>query len=213
MSYNETFSETYGKIDPQQDWNLAERATVTVSVAKPSTITIFAQVNGTYSIVGQYADVTDTQELEFDVLEGTTELLVSDGVTGHYTKVGETVSFTGASSAKTRSTYVGNLTDTQSRATNISVSTGRYVKFSQDQAQAYAHALPEIGHKMSSYDETNLPHATKNFKYVSNGRFSFHPVYWQTNSICTVGVYYKDDQGYHEVDVYTIKSGDELHNV
>ena len=213
LSYNETFSEAYGKIDPQQDWNLAERATVTVSVAKPSTITIFAQVNGTYSIVGQYADVTDTQELEFDVLEGTTELLVSDGVTGHYTKVGETVSFTGASSAKTRTTYVGNLTDTQSRATNISVSTGRYVKFSQDQAQAYAHVLPEIGHKENSYDATNLPRATKNFKYVSNGRFSFHPVYWQTNSICTVGVYYMDDQGYHEVDVYTIKSGDELQNV
>lgn len=213
LSYNGKFTETYGKIDPQQDWNLAERATVTVSVAKPSTIIIFAQVNGTYSIVGQYSNVTSTQELAFDVLEGTTDLLVSDGTTGIYTKVGETVSFDGASSAKTRTTNTGlNLYDRNWMATNINVSTSRYVNFTKDEAQAYAKVLPELNSK-KSYDQTNLPQATKNFRYVSNGRFTFHPVYWQTGSVDQIGIYYTDDLGYHEVDIYTIKEGDELQNI
>lgn len=212
LSYSGKFVETFGKIDPQQDWNLAERATVTVSVAKPSTITIFALVNGTYSIVGQYANVTSTEELAFDVLEGTTDLLVSDGATGIYTKVGKTVSFSGAK-AKTRTTNAGtSLNDQNGMATNINVSTSNYVNFSKSDAMAYAKVLPELNSK-KAYDETNLPRATKNFKYVSNGRFSFHPVYWQTSSVDQIGIYYMDELGYHEVDVYTIKEGDELQNI
>ena len=46
----------------------------------------------------------------------------------------------------------------------------------------------------------------KNFKFISNGDFTIHPVFWDTSQIDVLGVYYTDDEGvYHEVDVYTIK--------
>ena len=216
LAYDKAFSDTFGSFDQSQDWNLAERASVNVTVAQPSTITIYALVNGTYSIVGEYASVEGTQELKFDVLEGTTDLLVTDGITGIYTTVGGDATFAGATAqAKSRgANYGDDVQDKNGNATTISVgTTGNYVSFTRDEATAFATVLPEIDNGTLPYSQSNLERAVKNFKYISNGRFTFRPVYWNTSSINEIGIYYTDATGYHEVPVYTIKSGDELQNV
>lgn len=216
LVYAQEFETTYGSVDPDQDWNLAMRGSVTVTVAKPSKVTIYALVNGIYSIVGDYADVTATQTLEFDVLEGTTQLIVTDGTQGIHTTVGGSVSFGGGSSAHTRAAnYGNNLDDKNGQGTNISVTRGEYITFTKEEAKAYESVLPEINDPECTYEASNLSrNITKNFKYVSNGKFTFYPVYWQTGAANEVGIYYTDEQGrYHEVRVYDIKSGNELLNV
>lgn len=216
LVYAQEFETTYGSVDPDQDWNLAMRGSVTVTVAKPSKVTIYALVNGIYSIVGDYADVTATQKLEFDVLEGTTQLIVTDGTQGIHTTVGGSVSFGGGSQAHTRAAnYGNNLKDKNEQVTDISVTTtGEYITFTREEAKKYESVLPEIDDPSKPYDESNLNRTINNFKYVSNGSFTFYPVYWQTSAANEVGIYYTDAQGqYHEVRVYDIKSGDELLNV
>ncbi|MDE5999434.1 MAG: DUF4114 domain-containing protein, partial [Bacteroidaceae bacterium] len=216
LVYAQEFETTYGSVDPDQDWNLAMRGSVTVTVAKPSKVTIYALVNGLYSIVGDYADVTATQKLDFDVLEGTTQLIVSDGTQGIHTTVGGSVSFWGGSSTHTRTANTGNdLKDKEEQWTNISVTTGNYIDFTENQAKAYESVLPELNDAECTYEASNLSrNITKNFKYVSNGKFTFYPVYWQTGAANEVGIYYTDRQGrYHEVEVYKIKEGNELLNV
>lgn len=216
LVYAQEFETTYGAVDPDQDWNLAMRGSVTVTVAKPSKVTVYALVNGLYSIVGDYTGVTATQKLEFDVLEGTTQLIVTDGTQGIHTTVGGSVSFGGGSSAHTRAAnYGNNLKDKNEQVTDISVTTtGEYITFTREEAKKYESVLPEIDDPSKPYDESNLNRTINNFKYVSNGSFTFYPVYWQTSAANEVGIYYTDAQGqYHEVKVYDIKSGDELLNV
>lgn len=216
LVYAQEFETTYGAVDPDQDWNLAMRGSVTVTVAKPSKVTVYALVNGLYSIVGDYTGVTATQTLEFDVLEGTTQLIVTDGTQGIHTTVGGSVSFGGGSSAHTRATNEGNnLSDKNGQGTNISVTTGQYINFTKEEAKKYEEVLPELNDPECTYEASNLSHKiTKNFKYVSKGKFTFYPVYWQTGAANEVGIYYYDAQGqYHEVKIYDIKSGGELLNV
>lgn len=216
LVYAQEFETTYGAVDPDQDWNLAMRGSVTVTVAKPSKVTIYALVNGIYSIVGEYTGVTATQKLEFDVLEGTTQLIVTDGTQGIHTTVGGSVSFGGGSSAHTRAAnYGNNLKDKDEQVTDISVTTtGEYITFTKEEAKTYESVLPELNDPGASYDRSNLNRVIKNFKYVSNGSFTFYPVYWQTSAANEVGIYYTDAQGqYHEVRVYDIKSGDELQDI
>ena len=162
LTHIKGFEDAFGKIDSEQDWNLAERNTVEVTVGSTSTVQIFALVNGTYSLVGEYSGVTGTQELGFDVVEGTEKIIVSDGKTAISTTMGGVADFTAA----TRAANVGTTYD-------VTVATGGYIEFNKAKAKAYDATLPEINDDSKSYGETNLGKVTQNFKYVSNGKFSY----------------------------------------
>ena len=103
LKFINDFREAFGDIDPEQDWNLAERASVTVSTMSSSNIKIYALKGNEYAIVGDYEGVTGTQVLGFDVIEGTTDIIVSDGMTAQTAKAGDVLVF----GADTRTTYTG----------------------------------------------------------------------------------------------------------
>ena len=103
IKFAQEFRKTFGDIDPEQDWNLAERGTVTVSTMKESEVKIYALTGDEYTIVGDYQGVKGTQMLGFDVVEGTWSILVTDGETAQKTVPGGVVAFGG-----TRTTYGGN---------------------------------------------------------------------------------------------------------
>ena len=103
LKFIQGFKDVFGEIDHSNDWNLAERGSVTVTTSKPSRIKIYANSFGTYKIVGDYEDVNGTQTLGFDMVEGTTDIMVSDGQSAQKVKVGDAVIFSG-----TRHVYTGN---------------------------------------------------------------------------------------------------------
>lgn len=193
--YEENFKNTFGNIDPEQDWSMATRGSVTVSVPKTSDVKIYTKnSNGVYGVVGNFQKVSGTQTLEFDVAKGTGEVLVSTSQKGVIAKLGEIVDL-GATATKTRTMLVEN-SETFSVASD-------YTTFSSAVVQSYTSAVPE--------ETDNLGEVTQNFSFVSTGPFTIYPVFWQTNSYNSLGVYWTDSEGkYNEQELYLSRKGDEV---
>ena len=223
LKYVQEFKAAYGDIDPDQDWNLAERTSVTVSTSRTSTITIFAAVGNQYAIVGQYEDISGSQELGIDVPEGTTKLIVSDGETAQPTTPGGAVSFD-AAGVKTRTVYETEGAVNIQKITapeGVTIGGKVYPMYKEITAQDYEDladphvgAVPEIGtgHRAEQDGNcyTNLNRVTHDFSYVSTGKFVVYPYYWVTSNTNTIGIYYYDNGNLVELPLYSIKSGNEL---
>lgn len=197
-AYAKKFVKAFGEVDPNQDWNLATRASVTVSNANDAEVKIYAKTDGVYKIVADYTEVNGTQELGFDMLETVTELLVTNGSESYYVKPGESVSF----SAATR-TFIAPTSG--NNPANISL-TSDWVEFDAtkfvDPVVKVGGVLPEGGH--------NLGNVVQNFSYISNGAFTIYPMFWCTSSQHILGVYWKENGEYHYQDIYKDKEGNEL---
>lgn len=217
IKFAEEFRKAYGDIDPQQDWNLAERGTVTVSTLKESEVKIYALRGDEYVIVGDYEGVINTQILGFDMVEGTTKIMVSDGETAVETIPGGVVSFDGSTrTVNEGETYYGGVRVKIEKITNNTgltleengVTYPKYKEATESDYDAMKTVIPEIGWRKNY---TNLNKVTHDFSYVSNGTFIVYPYYWETSSNNTIGIYYNDaNNNRQEVDLYTIKAGDEF---
>ncbi len=187
-AYAKNFAKTFTNVDPTQDWNLATRGSVTVAATPGSEIKIYAKVDGKYKIVGDYENFAGNGSLQFDMQEGTTEILVTDGMNSVFSKVGESVSLMG-----TRTAYPSGQTVTVA---------SDYKDFDFSYVSAVTDLLTE--------DADNRGKVTENFSYVSTGTFTIYPIYWNTSSVHTMGVYYKDVSGYHTIPFYDTRVGEEL---
>lgn len=205
IKYQTEFTRAFGKIDPNQDWNYAKRGAVTVTTNASSNVKVYALTNGTYRLVADYSEVSGTKTLGFDIREDVTDLMVTDGCTAVKAKVGESVSFGG-----TRAGHYG--TTGGVRVTAITDESQWFV-FNRAESERYQEKLPEGGKDWDNdgHKDNNLGQVTQNFTFISNGEFTVYPIYWQTGDTDEVGIYYTDANGvYHEIPIYTIKSGDEL---
>lgn len=232
IAYKTNFEAAFGKIDPNQDWNAATRASVTVNVSGESDVQIFALNGGSYKLVGDYSKVSGTQTLGVDVVKGTEKLLVSDGSTTQITTLGGNVSF----GMKTRAGNYGSYTDGFGNTMSVSA-TDKYKVFDQAEVKAWDAILPEIADvgndglaKIVEKQLDNLKNVTADCSFVSNGPFYIYPLYYRTGAIDIVGTYVEEDskvdnntvtitkeqaldgkQHYvSQADIYTIKSGEEL---
>lgn len=198
IKFAQEFRKTFGDIDPEQDWNLAERGTVTVSTMKESEVKIYALTGDEYTIVGDYQGVKGTQMLGFDMVEGTKSILVTDGVTAEKTVPGGVVTF-------------GDTRFTVHEGTREGVTVSRFTNETEINGKTYLaqktpteNEIKTVLEKVPEF-EPNLNNVTSNFQYVSTGSFVLYPYYWNTSSINTLGVYYTDaNNQYHEVDIYTL---------
>lgn len=203
IAFVKNFKQIYGEVDQTQDWNLAERAGVTVSVSESSQIKIYALERGEYQLVGDYSAVTGTRTLYVDVVEGTTDLIVTDGSYGTFCKVGESVNL----GTGTRTAYpaAGN-GDQEARVTvadNYRQFPIEYITTVTSNTSGAKGTLPE--------EEYNLDKVSQNFNFISTGPFTFYPMYWNTTSKHRLGIYWKDAGGHiHTQDIYASKEGDEL---
>ena len=98
IQFNVDFTREFGSFDPEQDWNLAERANVTVITSERKTVNVYTEKEGIYVQVGTFKNVMGTKKLEFDVIEDMQNLVVSDGDVALRAVVGGTVNFDDMSS-------------------------------------------------------------------------------------------------------------------
>lgn len=199
IKFAQDFRKTFGDIDPEQDWNLAERGTVTVSTMKESEVKIYALTGDEYTIVGDYQGVKGTRMLGFDMVEGTKEIVVTDGATAQKTVPGGVVTFGGTRTVRPDGTY-GDVTITKLTGdVEINGETfPQYRTYTNDEVQGMLATVPQ--------GQNNIAKVTSDFTYVSTGSFIIYPFYWYTGSENTLGVYYTDENGnYHEVDIYESK--------
>lgn len=189
IQFIQNFKDAFGEIDHTQDWNLAERGNVTVTTSSPSNIKIYAKTNGKYKIVGNYEDVSGTQTLGFDVVEGTTDIMVTDGYTAQHTASGGSAAFN-----STRLILTENDND------NVDIGkTDKYLEIDEKTYSAWTEHLPE--------EQFNLSKVSEDFVYVSTGEFTIYPIYWNTSNFNELGVYYLDSNGSPiYVPIYKIKA-------
>ena len=199
IKFNEEFRKAYGDIDPEQDWNLAERGTVTVSTQKESEVKIYALRGNEYILVGDYEGVKDTKVLGFDMVEGTTSIMVTDGATAEKTVPGGVVTFGGTRTVRPNGTYDGvTITKLTSDVPINGETFPQYRTYTNDEVDGMLATVPQ--------GENNIAKVISDFTYVSTGSFIIYPFYWYTGSQNTLGVYYTDKNGeYHEVDIYESK--------
>lgn len=199
IKFAQDFRKTFGDIDPEQDWNLAERGTVTVSTMKESEVKIYAKMGDEYAIVGDYEGVKGTRMLGFDMVEGTKEIVVTDGATAQKTVPGGVVTFGGTRTVRPDGTYDGVTITKLTGDVEINGETfPQYRTYTNDEVQGMLATVPQ--------GQNNIAKVTSDFTYVSTGSFIIYPFYWYTGSQNTLGVYYTDANGnYHEVDIYESK--------
>ena len=213
IKFTEDFRKAFGDIDPEQDWNLAERASVTVSTMKESDVKIYALMGDEYCIVGHYEGVKGTQVLGFDMVEGTKSIMVSDGQTAEKTVPGGVVTFGGTRTVINNGQTINGVTinrieDENGVTLDNDVTYPKYKYITAADYTAMTNVIPEL--IVHHEDETNLDKVPHDFTFVSNGSFIIYPYYWNTSSINTIGVYYYEGNTRVERDIYTIKKGTEM---
>ena len=185
----QSFAELFGKIDPKQDWSLAERKSVTVEVGTSSTVYIYAKNEIAYTLVGQYENVSGTRELKFDAPELTTDFLVS--VNGEAKKVanGEKVSF----GAKSRGAFIDNYDG------NVFIEHENVTRYSLTDGNSVADFISVMDEKDSN--NANMEGVHYNFFAVSEGNLdeianiqgaglpSVFPLYWNSGMDHELGIY------------------------
>ena len=77
VAYYENFIRSFGKIDPEQDWNLATRCSANVSLDETATVKIYSEnplATGA-KLIANY-EVKNSRTFQFDLPEGTKEVFV-----------------------------------------------------------------------------------------------------------------------------------------
>lgn len=216
IKFQEAFKETFGDIDPEQDWNLAERATVTVNTQTESNIKIYALRGSEYTLVGNYEGVKGTRMLGVDVVEGTTNLMVSDGMTAQKCAPGDVVVF---NSMSTRTTHEndGFIKVAKLWGSVNDLGDGKTYPMYRYSTAEEAKQVVDKQTGIVAQSKVNLHKVINNFSYVSNGPFIIYPYYWWTAAGNTVGIYYYDENDRDSngkpkiktVPVYTIKESND----
>ncbi|MCH5175419.1 MAG: hypothetical protein J1F40_05995 [Prevotellaceae bacterium] len=186
LKFIQGFKDVFGEIDHSNDWNLAEQGSVTVTTAQTSRVKIYAKTFGTYKIVGDYEDVSGTQTLTFDMVEGTTDIMVSDGIATQKAKVGDAVTFSG-----TRLVFTADGDGLNEAKVTTLPEDAELVDFNG----AYIQTVKSTEYGVLPEGKFNYNFVTDNFTYISNGEFTIYPIYMQTNSTHILGIYWKGPNG------------------
>lgn len=77
IRYETEFRKAFGKIDPEQDWNLSTRATANVNLGEDATVKIYSEspLVTSAKLMANY-EVKDSRTFEFDLPQGTKDVYV-----------------------------------------------------------------------------------------------------------------------------------------
>lgn len=184
--YAREFIKQFGVVDPNHDWNNATQGSVTVVTSSPSHVEVLADIKGKRYIFADYQNVKGSETIKFTIPKGVSDLIVNVDGRQFKTTVGGTVTTTKSSRAIW-----------EKHDSKVEITRTDYRPLTDEDVTAFQNYLPE--------NQDNLGKVTQNFSFVSNGEFTIYPVYWQTNSYNTLGIYYIDGDEMVLVPFYTNK--------
>ncbi|MDE6136984.1 MAG: hypothetical protein K2F97_05870, partial [Muribaculaceae bacterium] len=183
--YTRAFVKEFGVVDGAQDWNNATRGTVNVSVDGTSAVQVTARINGRYYLLANYADVSGTRTLEFDMPRGVKDIIVRAAGESVRTKVGSTVAFAASGRAfnpGTTETPFGDIVISAAEPEDAWI-----IPWSD--VDLFTNKMPEGGINIFN-EEVDL-----DFVFRSVGDIIIYPVYWQTRNVNQLGIAYLDNDG------------------
>lgn len=202
LSYEASFQKDFGKFDPTNDFNLAQRGQVTVTPNGNREVCVYKKAANGYQLIARYDDVTTTRTLGFDIPKGETEILVVNGSATKTTTVGGTVTFErggGSGAIVTRAIYTKpddpadwatRLFKGKDGSLEVKLNNGQdytYYYYNASEATSFETILPE--------SRLNRDKAVDDFSLISTGEFIIYPTYWNAAVATQVGIYYYDDEG------------------
>ena len=186
--YAREFIKKFGVIDPDRDFNAATHSGVTVVTTRPTDVKIYADINGKRYIFAEGRKISGTTPITFDVPASVKEVLVDMDGRLIKTPLGGTV----------RANSTGRAIWEKKDAV-VEISRVDYRNISDEAVRSFENYLPE--------EKNNLGKVTQNFSFIANGDFTIYPIFWNTRSYNTLGIYYIDEEANEMVYVpfYTNK--------
>lgn len=179
--YIREFYKTFKNVDPDHDWNLAQKSTVTVKTSVPSSIRVLADVKGTRYLFADYKDAQGSTEIPVTLPKGVSDIIVSVNGQNFPSTLGATVD---ATSAKSRTINEGTKTILKYGRAPQWLFPATYIGKSLE-------VVPE------DEDNLNREGIINDFFFISeaNKPVTIYPVYWNTSSSHVLGVYWLNDDG------------------
>lgn len=180
--YIREFYKTFKNVDPDHDWNLAQKSTVTVKTSVPSSIRVLADVKGTRYLFADYKDAQGTSEIPVTLPKGVSDIIVSVNGQNFPSTLGATVDATSAKSRK-----VWEYEEIEGKF-NVSITENRIFR-TPEEVLRYREYLPE--------EKYNIGKVIEDFMFESKGPFLVYPAYYQTSRYQSniIGIYHYDDNG------------------
>ncbi len=202
-AYARDFIKQFGVIDKNQDWSVVEHKNVTVDLAEPAHVKIYAKQSGEYRVAADYKDVTK-KTIVFDGVEGdNTPFLLS--INGKMLSVsnGETVTLKGGVNSPLRTSAIPD--------GNTDVKQGSFTTYTLEDRDEVLKTLSEDGVKHEVI--------TTESDYITtlegSDTYTFVPLYWNSKNTHTAGLYYYDKSAEGKLEmvripIYKDHGGDDL---
>lgn len=196
-SYTKSFIQRFGTVHPEQDWNVAERKSVTVNPGSEKNVKIYSLMGDAYKMVGNYSDLSGETSLSFDASQNVNDFVVTVGNRAMCVKNGEKADF----GVLSRTYPTGGTTDVWKKLDD-------HKRFPLSDVLPFLEKLPE------SSDNRNNATIHSDFLGVTTASRSIkvYPVYWNASYKHTLGIYTYDDTGNNITyyPIYNSRVGDDV---
>ena len=198
-TYAQKFTEKFGPIAADQDWNMAEGKSINVNGASRAAgddLKIYAKYQGVYRLVAHFDDASQAT-YDFTSPKGVNEFIVTCGGQIQMVENGGTVDFSAMS--RTYLPEVQNVFDVHASHTQFS-------------KKDFNEVWNQLGGKNNNNGKGNM----KDFQFYNNGvdgSVTVYPLYWPQaeEEYHVFGVYYKNEDGTKtHYPIYQSKVGNDL---
>ena len=197
-SYTRDFIKTFGTINPNQDWNMAEQKSITVNTGSPTDVLIYEKQGGQYRLAADYKAVSGIKTILFDGLEGDdTPFIVSLNGNMVTATNGETVNYDGSSASG-----IERAAETSSWVTRNDSTT---LTLSNTDKRLYQLTHKE-GEDLSDLFEL-CTSTTLNMPLSEEEYTTLYPLYHGSNKSYEAGIYYYDTEAGTKIYVPFFKTG------
>jgi hypothetical protein len=193
--YSKSFVERFGPISPEQDWNLAERKSVTVNPGSATNVKIYAATVDAYRLVGDFSNLSGKTTLQFDAAQNVNDFIVYAGNKALNVKNGETADFSVLS--RNYKTEVANV----------------WKKLTEEKVFQLNDVAPFLQKLREDIDNRNNETVHTDFLALTTAARSIkvYPVYWNAGYHHTLGIYtYDEDDNKTYHPIYDSKTGNDV---
>lgn len=181
--YAREFYKNFKNVDPDHDWNQAQKSSVTVKTSRPSSIKVMADIKGKRYLFADYREASGSNEIPLTLPKSVTDIIVKVNGQNFPAKLGATVDASSASSASRK------VWETENEPIKVRLTENRLFR-TPEEVLRYREYLPE--------EEYNVGKVIQDFLFESKGPFLVYPAYYNTNQYSnnTLGIYYyKEENG------------------
>lgn len=178
--YAREFYKNFKNVDPDHDWNQAQKSSVTVKTSRPSSIKVMADIKGKRYLFADYREASGSNEIPLTLPKSVTDIIVKVNGQNFPAKLGATVDATSASRQINEGSYGSDF---------LTYGKAEEITFPASYIGDVLEVLPE--EKVNIHREDVIT----DFSFVSEAGKDvvIYPIYWNTRASHVLGVYWLNE--------------------